>query len=98
LHYVQLLHQTVCCCTVQENGTLNFLWGLEEINRALSVAGQKLATSESKKYRLKCREIIREAEKSLPPDEAQERENGYILKEPNLEIFWNDYKISKKIQ
>jgi len=44
---------------------------LEEINRAVNGAGGKLETHESKKYRQRYREILKEAEnESPPPDEA----------------------------
>jgi len=54
---------------------------LEEINRAVNGAGGKLAISESKKYRQRYREILKEAEKeSPPPDEATRKEKRGRLK------------------
>lgn len=48
---------------------------LEEINRAVNGAGGKLASDESKKYRQRYREILKEGEKESPPPDESER-NG----------------------
>ncbi|MBL4901234.1 IS66 family transposase [Desulfotalea psychrophila] len=47
---------------------------LEEINKSVNGAGGKLESSDSKKYRIKYRKILKEAEKeSPPPDEANRK-------------------------
>ena len=50
---------------------------LEEINRAVNGAGGKLERSESKKYRLKYRAILKKAEQeSPPPDETKRKDRS----------------------
>ncbi|HIC78175.1 MAG TPA: IS66 family transposase [Sulfurovum sp.] len=46
---------------------------LEEINRAVNGAGGKLESVESQKYRLRYREILKEAEKESPPPDESKR-------------------------